>query len=278
MLCTCLAGYFTDGCSFLTLGRLLGSTVHTPPCWPSTLGRPTDGQQTANKETLSTDRGGGNPGARKPVPLSLPTRFLKSSSRLQTLALLAHPRYTIVTQTPSAQVCDSSRRMRKNSMGFLRYTPPRPPHNPKQSESAVAWDLSLLSPPWLTIDASCSSIVAIHGLNGGALRTWTTPDTGICWLSDPRFLPKYVKNSRVLVWGYDANLSLLTGDTTSKERIHHHAHTLVANLAADRRFSCHHQPPFAHPHTAHTCGGIVLTMFDRPALRHRRQAHHLRSS
>lgn len=112
--------------------------------------------------------------------------------------------------------------------------------------------------------ASCSSIVAIHGLDGGALRTWTTPDTSVCWLSDPRFLPKYVKNARVLVWGYDASLALLTGDTTFGERIHHHAQTFVANLAADRRVGCHV-----------TDSDAVLTMFDRPALRHRRQAHHL---
>ena len=167
--------------------------------------------------------------------------------------------------------------MRRKSTGFLRYTLPLPPQSRKSSESRVVWDMPLLLPPWLTIDASCSSIVAIHGLNGGALRTWTTPDTGICWLSDPRFLPRYVKNARVLVWGYDANLSLLTGDTTSEERIHHHAHTLVANLAADRRVGCqhHHQPLPIHPQPTHVVLCIVLTMVDRPALRHRRQAHHL---
>jgi len=82
-----------------------------------------------------------------------------------------------------------------------------------------------------------SSIVAVHGMNGGALKTWTTTETGICWLNDPRFLPRYVKNARVLVWGYNASFSSLTGDHPSPDRIHHHAHTLVANLAADRRAS-----------------------------------------
>jgi hypothetical protein len=82
-----------------------------------------------------------------------------------------------------------------------------------------------------------SSIVAVHGLNGDALKTWTSEPEKICWLSHPDFLPKYVKNARVLSWGYNANISSLTGATPSSDRILQHAQTLVAQLHADRDVS-----------------------------------------
>lgn len=79
------------------------------------------------------------------------------------------------------------------------------------------------------------SIVAVHGLNGDARRTWTARERDVSWLCHPEFLPKYVKTARVLVWGYNASFSSLTGDKVSKNRIHNHAHTLVANLSANRQ-------------------------------------------
>ncbi|KAH6613326.1 hypothetical protein F5144DRAFT_400836 [Chaetomium tenue] len=107
-------------------------------------------------------------------------------------------------------------------------------------------------------------IVAVHGLNGSALGTWTTLDSGICWLNDPRFLPKYVKNARVLVWGYNASFSSLTGHVPSKDRIHHHAHTLVAHLAADRLLSGTADKPIIF--LCHSLGGIVVKRVRPPSL------------
>lgn len=49
------------------------------------------------------------------------------------------------------------------------------------------------------------SITAVHGLNGGALSTWTA-NNGKCWLQDNEFLPKYITQSRVLTWGYNATV------------------------------------------------------------------------
>jgi hypothetical protein len=46
-----------------------------------------------------------------------------------------------------------------------------------------------------------------------------------------------MKRARVLVWGYNANVSSLTGKTTSSQRILQHAQTLVAQLQADRAVS-----------------------------------------
>jgi hypothetical protein len=82
-----------------------------------------------------------------------------------------------------------------------------------------------------------NSIVAVHGLNGDAIKTWTSEPHGVCWLSHPDFLPKYVKRARVLVWGYNAKISSLTGRTASSDRILQHAQTLVAQLQADRDVS-----------------------------------------
>jgi protein SERAC1 len=79
------------------------------------------------------------------------------------------------------------------------------------------------------------SIVAVHGLNGDAIKSWSSED--ICWLNHPDLLPKYVKRARVVAWGYNANISSLTGNTTSSERILQHAQTLVAQLQADRDVS-----------------------------------------
>jgi hypothetical protein len=79
--------------------------------------------------------------------------------------------------------------------------------------------------------------VAVHGLNGDATMTWTAKESKICWLSHPDFLPKYVKNARILVWGYNSSISSITGAEPSKNRIHDHAQTLIAELYADREVS-----------------------------------------
>lgn len=79
------------------------------------------------------------------------------------------------------------------------------------------------------------SIVAVHGLNGDAMQTWTAKKSKVCWLSHSDFLPKYAKNARVLVWGYNSSFGSLTGVEPSANRIHHHAQTLIAQLYADRR-------------------------------------------
>ncbi|KAM7205418.1 Cytochrome P450, partial [Naviculisporaceae sp. PSN 640] len=89
-------------------------------------------------------------------------------------------------------------------------------------------------------------IVAVHGLNGDALRTWTAKERKSSWLSDPEFLPRHVPHARVLTWGYNASFSSIVGDTPSQDRIHHHAHTLVANLAADRRALSYAQTRTGH--------------------------------
>ncbi|KAI0860439.1 Alpha/Beta hydrolase protein [Xylaria cubensis] len=99
-------------------------------------------------------------------------------------------------------------------------------------------------------------IVAVHGLNGNALGTWTSRKNGICWLHDQRFLPKYIKNARVLVWGYNSSFASLTGAEPSGNRIHHHAQTLVAQLYADRKLENMTEKPIIF--LCHSLGGLVV--------------------
>jgi hypothetical protein len=80
------------------------------------------------------------------------------------------------------------------------------------------------------------SIVAVHGLNGHATRTWTTEKTKKFWLRDPDLLPANLKSARILTFGYNAAVAALLGRTSS-DRILQHAQTLVAELVADREVS-----------------------------------------
>lgn len=56
------------------------------------------------------------------------------------------------------------------------------------------------------------------------------------WLKDPSLLPSNLKDSRILTYGYNANVMAIFGKTSSN-RILQHAHTLVAELVADREVS-----------------------------------------
>ncbi|KAL9114802.1 MAG: hypothetical protein Q9187_007413, partial [Circinaria calcarea] len=78
-----------------------------------------------------------------------------------------------------------------------------------------------------------SSIVAVHGLNGDAFKTWTTKNTRKFWLGDADLLPANLKRARILTYSYDAAVTSLFGKTSS-DRILQHAHSLVAELVADR--------------------------------------------
>ena len=48
------------------------------------------------------------------------------------------------------------------------------------------------------------SIVAVHGLGGHAMTTWTHDSTGKLWLRD--FLPQTIPNARIMSFGYDSRV------------------------------------------------------------------------
>jgi hypothetical protein len=72
------------------------------------------------------------------------------------------------------------------------------------------------------------SLVAVHGLNGDARRTWTQHKTNALWLQD--FLPRDVKNIRVMSFGYNASAAF--GNTTAT--IVDHAKDLLCCLVDKR--------------------------------------------
>ena len=80
------------------------------------------------------------------------------------------------------------------------------------------------------------SIVAVHGLNGHPVKTWTTEKTKKFWLKDADLLPSSLKSARILTFGYNAAVAALLGRTSS-DRILQHAQTLIAELVADREVS-----------------------------------------
>ena len=54
------------------------------------------------------------------------------------------------------------------------------------------------------------SLVAIHGLNGDAMGTWTHKQTRILWLRD--LLPKVLPNVRIMTYGYNAAFRNFTAE------------------------------------------------------------------
>lgn len=69
-------------------------------------------------------------------------------------------------------------------------------------------------------------LVFIHGLRGSRLKTWSRD--GIFWPHD--LLKDDLKNTRVITWGYDANIANAF-QYASKESLFGHATTLLSDLA-----------------------------------------------
>ncbi|CEJ81167.1 hypothetical protein VHEMI01311 [[Torrubiella] hemipterigena] len=98
-------------------------------------------------------------------------------------------------------------------------------------------------------------IVAVHGINGDAFKTFTTQDKKCFWLGDHGMLPSDITNSRVLTYSYPANVTTLFGPSCS-DTIMHIAHTLVAELVADREANDATDRPILF--LCHSLGGIIV--------------------
>ncbi|KAK8058354.1 hypothetical protein PG994_008802 [Apiospora phragmitis] len=76
-------------------------------------------------------------------------------------------------------------------------------------------------------------IVAIHGLNGHAVKSFTAEKTQSFWLGDGDMLPRDLRNSRIMTFSYQASVAALF-DRTSSDTFLQHATTLAQELAAYR--------------------------------------------
>lgn len=85
------------------------------------------------------------------------------------------------------------------------------------------------------------SIVAVHGLNGDAIKSFTSGKNQKFWLGDTDMLPADLANCRILTFSYPASVAAVFGKTSS-ETILQHATTLVHELVADRQVK---NTPFA---------------------------------
>lgn len=74
-------------------------------------------------------------------------------------------------------------------------------------------------------------MVFVHGLNGDPHNTWTAEKSKIFWPAQLLPLILEEEKARVLVYGYDADVTSFT-DGASKDRIHNHAEQLVAALVS----------------------------------------------
>ncbi|KAI0502713.1 ribonuclease-like protein p/mrp subunit [Xylaria bambusicola] len=98
-------------------------------------------------------------------------------------------------------------------------------------------------------------IIAVHGINGDAVHTFSSKSNNRFWLSDDDMLPRDVKNARIMTYSYPASVTALLGGTSS-DRILQHAQTMIAELVADRELEHATERPIIF--ICHSLGGIVV--------------------
>ncbi|KAL6720965.1 hypothetical protein ACLMJK_000065 [Lecanora helva] len=98
-------------------------------------------------------------------------------------------------------------------------------------------------------------VVFVHGLNGDPHNTWTSDKSKVFW--PQQLLPPILEEerARILVYGYDADVTSFT-DGASRDKIHNHAEHLTAELAANRRIRKATERPIIF--VAHSLGGLVV--------------------
>lgn len=65
------------------------------------------------------------------------------------------------------------------------------------------------------LGAMVADIIAIHGINGGAWKTWEDKRTGKLWLQD--FLPKKIQGARIYSFGYASEVAFTRGRAKLKD-------------------------------------------------------------
>ena len=113
-------------------------------------------------------------------------------------------------------------------------------------------------------------VVFVHGLNGHPFDTWTSENSKIFWPG--QLLPPILEEekTRIVVYGYDADVTSFT-DGVSTDKIHNHAEHLVAELSANRRVGV----PYGLGGGQSMIGG-ELTMCQNQDTQSDRETHYIR--
>ena len=70
--------------------------------------------------------------------------------------------------------------------------------------------------------------MAVHGLGGDRIQTWTHPKSKAFWLKD--FLPQQIPDARIMTFGYNADA--VFGQSTAE--VEDHAKSLLSSLVDKR--------------------------------------------
>ena len=101
-------------------------------------------------------------------------------------------------------------------------------------------------------------VVFVHGLDGHPQSTWTSEKDGVFWPA--QLLPPILEEekARILVYGYDANVTPSMDDATTmtKDKIHNHVEQLLAVLYEDKRKNEATERPIIF--ITHSLGGLVV--------------------
>jgi len=97
------------------------------------------------------------------------------------------------------------------------------------------------------------SVVAVTGLAGHAFGSWRSRETHLMWLKD--FLPKHIKNIRIMTYGYNSSL---VEDTKSTLRLADYRSNFIQQLenarsSAEVYNNCLFHPIFLTPADAVNC-------------------------
>ncbi|KAK3390389.1 ankyrin repeat protein [Podospora didyma] len=96
----------------------------------------------------------------------------------------------------------------------------------------------------------CVDIIAIHGLNGHYLGTWTDEETGVNWIKD--ILPSTVPAARIMSFSYNSMLQF----SKSTSDFFTFGQQLLESLMAERDSDDHAHRPIIF--ICHSLGGIVF--------------------
>lgn len=122
------------------------------------------------------------------------------------------------------------------------------PSGPR-SQQPSSFGLNLLTLGGKHLSSAGVDIVAVHGINGDAFKTWAAGEGGPSWLQD--FLPQDLPGARVFSFGYNSHVlfSRARGDVNSFAR------ALLAHLVTARAGKLQSRPLVF---LCHSMGGLVV--------------------